>query len=283
MKNKSRWIICLVIILVTSFSMTVYGQLKDVENHWAGDVINQWVEKGLAGGYSDGSFRPDNDISRAEFMVLVNNVFEYSEEMEIDYKDVDENKWYGDTIKRAKAAGYISGYDDGTMKPDDPISRQEVATIIFRIMKLEADDQAVEKFKDKDKIKWSRPYVGAVSQANYMIGFLDGEFKPLNNITRGESLYALNNILVGMGRSDVVQAVAKQDFFGVTHIYVTWSKEMKPLSVKANGKDLKYDSKDGKWKGSSLEWKKGDMVEIVGVENGEEVKIKVLVKDMSDN
>ncbi len=79
----------LIIILVTGFSMTAYGQLNDVEGHWAGEVISQWVEKGLANGYDDGSFRPDNDISRAEFMVLVNNVFEYSEEVEIDYKDVD--------------------------------------------------------------------------------------------------------------------------------------------------------------------------------------------------
>ncbi len=282
MKNKSRWVMMLVIILVSCFSMAVYGQLNDVESHWAGEVINQWLEKGLVGGYSDGSFRPDNDISRAEFMVLVNNVFEYSKEEEINYIDVDENKWYGQTIKRAKAAGYISGYDDGTMKPNNPISRQEVAAIISRIMKLEGDEKAAEIFKDKDEIKWSKAYVGAVSKANYMIGFLDGEFKPLNNITRGESLYSLNNILVGMKGSDLVQAVAKQDLFGVTYIQVSY-RGNKPSSVKANGKDLKYDSKDAKWKGSSLEIEKGHIIEVVVIENGKEVKVHVAVKDMSDN
>ncbi len=82
------------------------------------------------------------------------------------------------------------------MKPNNPITREEVATIISRIMKLEPAEKEVEKFKDKEEIKWSKPYVGAVSKAGYMIGFLDGQFKPANNITRAESLYALNDVFV---------------------------------------------------------------------------------------
>lgn len=74
MKNKSRWIMVLIIVLVSESSMVAYGQLNDVESHWAGEIISKWVEKGLSIGYSDGTFRPNNDISRAEFMVLVNNV-----------------------------------------------------------------------------------------------------------------------------------------------------------------------------------------------------------------
>ena len=70
-------------------------------------------------------------------MALVNRAFNYQEKAEIDYKDVADTAWYADAVKIARAAGYISGYEDDTMKPDNPISRQEAATIIMKILRLE--------------------------------------------------------------------------------------------------------------------------------------------------
>ena len=72
-------------------------------------------------------------------MVLVNGAFGYTETVEIEYPDVADTDWFADTIKKAKAAGYISGYADGTMKPNNPISREEAATIIAKIKNLEED------------------------------------------------------------------------------------------------------------------------------------------------
>ncbi len=89
-------------------------------------------------------------------MKLLNNALGYTKEAEIDYKDVSQGKWYVNTIKMAKAAGYINGYEDGTMKPDNPVTREEVAAIITRIMNLSPDEKGIEKFKDKDKIIWRK-------------------------------------------------------------------------------------------------------------------------------
>ena len=282
MRKKLARLICIAIIaaiFISLVSLETYASDSDISGHWAEDIIAQWIEKGLANGYSDGTFRPNNDISRAEFMKLVNNTFEFTEEIEIDYKDVLQGKWYVSTIKKAKAAGYISGYADGTMKPDNPITREEVAAIITRIMNLSLDEKGIEHFKDKSEIKWSKGYIGAVTTAKYMVGFPDGTFKPLNYITRGEAVYALNNII---GKKEV-QVVAKQDFFGITYIQVLWNKEVKPSSVKANGKELNYDDTDKKWKGTSLDLKIGDEVEITVIENGVETKMTVIVKDILDN
>lgn len=272
--TKALWMIMVISILASIFPLSAYANLSDISGYWAEKVVVEWVENGLASGYPDGTFRPENDISRAEFMSLVNSAFEYTQEEEIDYKDISTGKWYISIIKKAKAAGYISGYNDGTMKPDNPITREEVATIIVKLMDLRLDAKGIDGFKDKDKIKWSKEYVGAVVNAKYMVGFTDGTFNPQKNITRGEAIYALNNIVIGK------KNVAKQDFFGITYIQVSWNEGVKPSSIKANGQDLEYDNKDGKWKGTSLTLNIGDKVEILVIQNGIEVKETIIVKDI---
>lgn len=280
--TKVLWMIMVISILASIFPLSAYAIPSDISGYWAEKVVVEWVEKGLASGYIDGTFRPKNDISRAEFMTLVNSAFEYTQEEEIDYKDINPGKWYTSAIKKAKAAGYISGYNDGTMKPDSPITREEVASIIARIMELDSNEKGVEIFKDRDQIKWSKGYVGAVAKVEYMVGFPDGSFKPQNNITRGEAIYALNNITIGRNYPEGVHGVAKQDFFGITYIHVIWNQGVKPSSVKANGQDLKYDNKDGKWKGTSLTLNIGDKVEILAIENGVELKETITVRDIVD-
>lgn len=270
-------------ITVSIFSMSAYGEISDISDYWAKEVIREWVEKGRVKGYPDDTFRPKNDISRAEFMILVNNAFGFREEAEIDYIDIEMNAWYSQHIRRAKAAGYISGYNDKTIKPNNPITREEVAVVISRLMKLEPNENGVEIFKDKNEITWSKGYVGVVSTKKYMVGFLDQTFKPRNNITRGEAIYALNNLIIEENEAKGIHAVAKQDFLGITYIQVKCDSEVKPSKVKANGKELIYDTKDGKWKGTALDLKLGDVVEILAVENGMEVKEKVIVKDILDD
>lgn len=283
--SKTIWslVVFIAIICLAFISPSgAYASISDISDHWAKEVITQWIEKGLASGYSDGTFRPKNHISRAEFMSLVNNAFEYKEEDEINFTDVLQDKWYVTTIKRAKAAGYISGYEDGTVKPNDPITREEVAAIIARIMNLQPDEKGAVDFRDKDQMKWSKGYIGAVSIAKYMVGTPDGNFNPLNNITRGEALYALNNVI---GKREVkgIQAIAKQDLFGITYIHVIWDQGVKPTSIKANDLKLTYDKNDEKWKGTSLDLEIGDEIEIIAIEEGIETKMTIVVKDMLDH
>ncbi len=187
----------IVLCLVLSMALTAFAaQLTDIENHWAKEQIKAWVEKGLAKGYEDGTFRPDNNISRAEFMAFVNRAFNYQEKADIDYKDVKEDAWYADVIKIAKAAGYISGYQDGTMKPDNPISRQEAAIIIMRILGLVENPAGANGFRDASSIPaWSKGAVGAVAAAGIMGGYPDGTFRVANFITRAEAVVTLDRAL----------------------------------------------------------------------------------------
>jgi len=132
------------------------------------------------------------NISRAEFMTLVNGIFGYTEVKATTYTDVKADAWYADAVAKAAAAGYINGYPDGTMRPDNPISREAATTIIMKINKLTENADAANKFTDASTLVWSKGAVGAVEFAGIMIGYPDGSFQPKNLIKRGEAVFALD-------------------------------------------------------------------------------------------
>jgi hypothetical protein len=85
------------------------GQIIDIQGHWAQAQIADWVEKGLARGYNDGTFKPDKSITRAEFITLVNKAFGFTKKSQINFKDVSTADWYSEEIAKAAAEGYITG------------------------------------------------------------------------------------------------------------------------------------------------------------------------------
>lgn len=206
MKNLNKRVTSLlaVLLIVTLFTSqwAVHGQslslVADIENNWAKEQILDWLDKGLINGYSDGSFKPNKSISRSEFVTIINKVFGYKDLAEETFKDVSKDKWYYEEISKAKFAGYISGYDDGTFKPDDSISRQEVAKIIYNLMKLNNLDNsdALNLFKDVSEIpSWSREYINAVAANGYINGFSDKTYRPIQAITRAETIVILDRIV----------------------------------------------------------------------------------------
>ena len=110
------------------------ANFKDIENHWAVRQISDWLNKDLVGGYTDGTFKPDNSITRAEFIALVNRAFGFTETVPVAFSDVRESDWYALEVAKASAIGYIAGYPDGSFKPNNSISRQEAAAILAKCL-----------------------------------------------------------------------------------------------------------------------------------------------------
>jgi hypothetical protein len=88
-------------------------QISDIQGNWAEPQIRDWVNKGLAAGYEDGTFGPDNNISRAEFMALANRAFGFKSTVSTSFSDVSAADWFAGEVGKALDAGYISGYQDG--------------------------------------------------------------------------------------------------------------------------------------------------------------------------
>ena len=107
---------------------------SDIAGHWAESVITQWQSKGLIQGYEDGTFKPGNTITRAEFVTLMNNAKGFWSEGSINFSDVKNGSWFYSAVARAVAAGYMTGYPDGSFYANASISRAEAVSSLNRML-----------------------------------------------------------------------------------------------------------------------------------------------------
>ena len=195
---KRYRILYLVIALSMIFSSatTSLAMSLDIEGHWAETEIIHLIQRDAMSFYPDGKFKPDNKITRAEFIKAVNNIYEFTDAVDIYFKDVKEGDPFYEEIKIAAAAGYINGYNDGTMKPNGFITREEASKILAIASKLDKEIyEDVLNFKDKDKIgNWAINYVNMMVYHKYLNGYPDGSFKPQNKISRAETAIILSLI-----------------------------------------------------------------------------------------
>ncbi|MCR8632450.1 S-layer homology domain-containing protein [Paenibacillus radicis (ex Xue et al. 2023)] len=187
-------------LIFSSFSVAFASDdAKDINGHWAESQLKAWTAKGYIQGYADGTVKPDNSITRAEFMTIVNRSFGFKDKEEVKAIDVDPNGWEYEQVAIALKSGYISGYEDGTMKPGKKISRQEAAVIIAALLKLDtAKGGDLNKFKDATKLpSWSKGAIGAAVAIGVFNGYEDGTLRFENSITRAEAIVILDRAAGG--------------------------------------------------------------------------------------
>lgn len=203
--NKIKKTIAIILCLVLATSGLAFAEevavtsapATDYAGHWAESTIQKWMDAGKISGYSDGSYKPDNNITRAEFVKLVNGTIDFSKKANVAYKDVTTADWFYDYVGIAQEIGYISGYSKDSFGPNDYITREQAASILARIQYLNGNVAAANKFSDKSKVSsWAAESVGAAYDAGFITGYNDGTFRPSNKLTRAEALTMLDNVLV---------------------------------------------------------------------------------------
>ena len=122
-RGKSIIVFLLTLRLIILMSKPVFAYFPDISGHWAQKLIINGVDNRIVKGYNDGTFRPNNGITRAEFTAMLNSAFDLKDTTLIGFTDVVPSDWYYDNVAKAKAAGYILGYSDVTFRPDKLISR----------------------------------------------------------------------------------------------------------------------------------------------------------------
>ncbi|MDD3653445.1 MAG: S-layer homology domain-containing protein [Desulfotomaculaceae bacterium] len=194
-QRKIAIVVCLLIGLVLFFTGTALAAMpSDIQGHWAEQQIKDGINQGLIEGYPDGSFKPDNYITRAEFITLVNRYYGFNEMEQINFSDVSQIDWFYEEIARAAKAGFISGYPDGSMKPNNFITREEAAAILYVLHNLKAPENldAIEKFDDAHLIPaWSKEYLAALVANCLMYGYPDNTIRPARFISRAETIVIL--------------------------------------------------------------------------------------------
>ena len=138
--------------------------------HWAADYIGYMQQFGIVMGFNDGSFRPDAPVTRAQFAAIASR-FEKLTEGSKSFTDVPSTHWAAKYINFAATRGWVTGYSDGTFKPENPISRAEVAAVTCRLLERSADQSYIRShlselrtFNDMAEDHWAYWY--AMEAAN---------------------------------------------------------------------------------------------------------------------
>ncbi|MFS0725289.1 glycosyl hydrolase 53 family protein [Paenibacillus sp. 1P07SE] len=145
-------------------------------------------------GYPDGTFRPDQAVTRAELAAILSRVGATEQTMaeSVVYTDTASFGWAAEAINEVTAAGLISGYPDGSFGPDRVITRAEMAIVIVRWMALSGEPAAA--FTDTAG-HWAERQIALVQHAGYMRGMPDGSFHPGRALTRAEAVTLINRVL----------------------------------------------------------------------------------------
>lgn len=168
----------------------VDGVLKAIE------VLNKEIHFNYVIGYTDGTIRPSNNISRAEvatifFRLLTDEAREQYTTTAGNFTDVKAGMWCNRAIATLTNMGIIKGYTDGSFQPNKSITRAELATIIARFAKLDVNTKTFSDINGH----WAQKNIELAAGNGWINGYEDGTFRPNNNITRAETFAMINRVL----------------------------------------------------------------------------------------
>lgn len=168
----------------------VDGVLKAIE------VLNKEIHFNYVIGYTDGTIRPNNDISRAEvatifFRLLTDEAREQYTTTAGNFTDVKAGMWCNRAIATLTNMGIIKGYTDGSFQPNKSITRAELATIIARFAKLDVNTKTFSDINGH----WAQKSIELAAGNGWINGYTDGTFRPNKSIIRAETFAMINRVL----------------------------------------------------------------------------------------
>ncbi|WP_405154185.1 S-layer homology domain-containing protein [Paenibacillus sp. FSL K6-0108] len=173
---------------------------RDIEKSYAKEAIIYLAQKGIVKGYSDGSFGGSEKVTRAEFAIFIKRAFGYNSivPFQNEFKDVFSSSWYYSEIAPVLEQGIIKGFNDGTLRPNAYVTREQASSMIENVMKKQgyvlssftwyADNQMISN--------WARNSINLVAQEAIMKGYPDQKFMPKEHLTRQEAAMIIYNLLL---------------------------------------------------------------------------------------
>ena len=178
------------------------GRFTDINGHWANKAINYVVNKGYFAGVSKTEFAPDKPITRGEFVTVLGRMLKidtskYSSQR---FNDVNSSTYYSPYITWANEVGIVSGVGEGNFAPDKALTREEMAVIMSKFLKLSNKKPTIKlstNFKDQGSISpWAKEAVTEMAKLGVVKGMGEGNFSPKTEFTRAQVaqvLYSIEN------------------------------------------------------------------------------------------
>lgn len=188
---------------IPSVNETQKEMFSDIQNaEWAKEAIEFLAKNGVLNGVGEDKFAPDEAVTReqlAKIIVLAFNL--YDETAEIDFSDVDKNSWAYKFIASAEKAGIMNGVGNGRFEPAKAVTREDIATVLFRIAEQGgiAFEEEKNDFADFEDIEsYAKKAVGFMAGAKIINGFPDNTFRPKAQATRAQAaqlIYSVINLM----------------------------------------------------------------------------------------
>ncbi|MFS0726784.1 S-layer homology domain-containing protein [Paenibacillus sp. 1P07SE] len=173
---------------------------SDLDGHWAEEAIYDLVGRDAIQGYPDGTFQPNQSMTRAEFVAMAVHALnlkgkDVTNNTEQTFFADSEGHWAREAIATATMQGIVSGYDEITFGVNDPITREQLALILLRTMGLPSVSNTVT-FTDQDKIaSWAVEAIAALQVEGVLTGYPDGSVRPQQELTRAEAAVVVSKVL----------------------------------------------------------------------------------------
>ena len=167
---------------------------------WYHDGVHFCVERGIMNGFSDGTFGPQKNVSRAQLaMILWNREGRPESDTELTFKDTDANGWYAGAIRWALQKGILTGYNPNAFGPNDVLTRQQLAAILYRYGGAAAPSDASEKlsaYEDAAQIgSYARNALAWAVDAGLIQGTSPVTLNPRGNATRAQTAVIITRYL----------------------------------------------------------------------------------------
>ncbi|MGI5880285.1 MAG: S-layer homology domain-containing protein [Syntrophomonadaceae bacterium] len=169
-------------------------ELSDIRGHWAEAAIKYLVDLKAIVGYPDNTFRPDKTVSRGEFTTVLVKALNLSSTTPKTFKDASGH-WAENYISIAAANGIVSGYNETTFGPNDPITREQMAVMVVRAAKLDKKAGASAFADDNNISGWARDYINSAVDKKILSVGGDKCFRPKANASRAEAAMMLYRVL----------------------------------------------------------------------------------------
>jgi len=169
---------------------------KDIVGHWANKEISFLASKGWVSGYQDGTFRPDEELTRAQAAKLISNFLELTPTGErVQFSDVSDSFWGKDYITLVAQHGVMNGIGSGEFSPETYMTRAQIAQMFFNAgFYQKVATTKTSQFNDISKNYWALTAIETMKQEGIMAGYPNGQFGPADPVTRAQMAVVMYRI-----------------------------------------------------------------------------------------
>lgn len=168
------------------------GGYRDISSHWARSEIVRLSNRGIVKGFGDATFKPNQAVTRAQFATMLIQAMRSdglpvasSYTGKTTFRDLSKKHWAYNNMGIAYQVGIMKGYPNKQMKPDQPITRAEMASMIARAHNVLLYKRSTSSYRDVPTSHWASPAIEALTSRNWLNGY-GATFKPQGIATRAE-------------------------------------------------------------------------------------------------